>query len=353
MEVVAGDAGRARYFLKISTMDGKRLGHDLVRVKWDQVDSDDDGDECIRNQEVSKEYISQTPISAIAKQLDSAASIAGTIPILVLPHLGRDEDHGLFQYLDSINLRYHCRSDPYPIIAYAPGVPTSISPKAPKRRVTLDITTLLSFLADICNMSPRSIEYEKKHCPQVDQIEWETRSPILPTTIYPFLEDAGELITAPDVVSKMYNLLETIGSADEKQRAKILFGEVDSTNGSLIDQYNQLTLHPIPKSVPLPIKIIPIAQGFESPLSVDDLEKLSAEAAEIYNLAISHPEGTEVATANKQLAKLLRLHYFVERNAMGVYGRVLLHQPRSLRGFGQIVHLPMKELPAADEVVRL
>jgi hypothetical protein len=67
----------------------------------------------------------------------------------------------------------------------------------------------------------------------------------------------------------------------------------------------------------------------------------------VFNLAISLSEGSEVATANKQLAKVVRSYYFVDRNPMGVGGRVLLHQPRSLRGFGKLVHLPKKGLPSA------
>jgi hypothetical protein len=142
----------------------------------------------------------------------------------------------------------------------------------------------------------------------------------------------------------MNKLLETIGSDAEKQRAAILFGSTTVTNESLTQQYNHLTIYPIPSRIPLPIKIVPVPEDFVSPLSDEDLDKLSVEATEVYNLALSIPEGSEVATANKQLAKMVRTYYFVERNGMGVGGRVLLHQPRSLRGFGKIVHLPMKQL---------
>lgn len=344
VEVVAGDVCRTRYFLKISTMDEKRLGHELVRVQWDELDSDEDEEDCNRKREESEEeYIAQIPISVMARQLVSAADIAGATPILILPYLARDQNHGLFTYLSSIGLRYHCQSDEYPIFNYAPNAPLSNSPNIPPRRITLDITTLLSIVADVCNMPPYSIQYDKDTCAQIDQAEWEARCPTLPETIFPFLKTADELIAPSGVVSKMNKLLETIGSAAEKQRAAILFGKTSSTE-SLISQYNHLTIYPIPPSIPLPIKIVDVARDFVTPLSSEELEKLSIEATEVYNLAISIPGGSEVATANKQLSKMVRLYYFVERNAMGVGGRVLLHQPRSLRGFGRIVHLPMKEL---------
>jgi hypothetical protein len=193
-------------------------------------------------------------------------------------------------------------------------------------------------------MPPHSIQYDKDTCAQVDQTEWEARAPTLPGTIFPYLETADELITSPSVRAKMNKLLETIGSDAEKQRAAILFGSTTVTNESLTQQYNHLTIYPIPSRIPLPIKIVPVPEDFVSPLSDEDLDKLSVEATEVYNLALSIPEGSEVATANKQLAKMVRTYYFVERNGMGVGGRVLLHQPRSLRGFGKIVHLPMKQL---------
>ncbi len=336
IEVVAGDVCRTRYFLKISTMDEKRLGHDLVRMRWDELDSSDDEDEGNQGEDDGMDYIAQIPIAVLARQLVSAASIAGVTPILILPYLSRDHDHGLFTYLDSIGLRFHCQSDDSPIFDYAPNAPTRDSPNVPTRRIALDITTLLSVVADVCNMVPHSIKYDKDTSPQRDQAEWEARTPILPATIYPFFETADELIAPPGVVSKMNKLLKTIGTETEKQRAAILFGTTPSSNESLIDQYNYLTIHPVPSSVPLPVKVVDIPKNFVSPLLDEDLEKLSLEATEIYRLALSLPQGSEVATANKQLAKMIRLYYFVDRNAMGIGGRVLLHQPRSLRGFGKI-----------------
>jgi hypothetical protein len=336
VEVVAGDICRTRYFLKISTMDEKRLGHDLVRAQWDVLDSSDEDEECYGKEDDGMQYIAQIPIAVLARQLVSAASIAEATPILVLPYLSRDHDHGLFTYIRSIGLQFHCKSDELPIFDYAPNVLTPDSPNVPLRRIALDITTLLSVVADVCNMPPHSIKYEKDTSPQRDQAEWEARTPILPDTIYPFFETADELIAPPGVVSKMNKLLKTIGSETEKQRAAILFGTTPSSSESLVDQYNHFTIYPIASSVQLPIKTIDISKDFVSPLSKDELEKLSVEATEIYNLAISLPEGSEVATANKQLAKMVRLYYYVERNAMGIGGRVLLHQPRSLRGFGKI-----------------
>jgi Protein of unknown function (DUF1308) len=328
-------------------MDEKRLGHDLVRVQWDELDSEteEEGDECNgENDRDKEEYIAQIPVAVTARQLISAAEMAGTIPILILPYLSKGQDQGFFKYLDSIGLRYHCQSDDYPIFDYAPNVPTPQSPNIPSKRISLDITTLLSIVADVCNMPPHSIQYDKDTCAQVDQTEWEARAPTLPGTIFPYLETADELIIPPSVRAKMNKLLETIGSDAEKQRAAILFGSATVTNESLTQQYNHLTIYPIPSGIPLPIKIVPVPEDFVSPLSDEDLDKLSVEATEVYNLALSIPEGSEVATANKQLAKMVRTYYFVERNRMGVGGRVLLHQPRSLRGFGRIVHLPMKQL---------
>ena len=326
-------------------MDEKRLGHDLVRAQWDELGSSDEDEECNRNEDNGVEYIAQIPIAVLARQLISAASIAEATPILILPYLSRHHDHGLFTYLNLIGLRFHCQSDDLPIFDYAPNAPTADSPNVPPRRIALDITTLLSVVADVCNMPPHSIKYDKDTSPQRDQAEWEAHTPILPVTIYPFFETANELIAPPGVVSKMNKLLKTIGSETEKQRAAILFGTTPSSNESLVDQYNHLTIHPISPSVPLPIKIVDVPEDFVSPLSDEDLEKLSVEATEIYNLVISLPQGSEVATANKQLAKMIRLYYFVERNATGIGGRVLLHQPRSLRGFGKIVHLSMKGFP--------
>jgi hypothetical protein len=142
----------------------------------------------------------------------------------------------------------------------------------------------------------------------------------------------------------MNTLLETIGSETEKKRAAILFGKSSCTTEPLTDQYNRLSIYSMPSNVPLPVQIVSVDDGYESPLAEEDLEKLSVEASEVYNLSMSIEGGCEVATANKQLAKMIRGYYYVDKNAMGVSGRVLLHQPRSLRGFGKIVHLPMKEM---------
>lgn len=344
IEVIAGDVCSTRYFLKISTIDEKRLGHDLVRIQWDEFDSEDDEDEEHGDWEPEKRkgFIKDVPVARTARELVSAAILAGTTPVLMLPFLPKDSKHGLLEYLDSIGLRYHCKDDTYPIFDYAPGHPDSNSPNLPRRRITLDITTLLSVVADVCNMPPHSIQYDKDTHAQVDQAEWESHEPILPAVIFPYMDTAVELIAPPGVVSKMNKLLATIGSEEERQRAAVLMGTTTNSTESLTDQYNKLTIYPIPTTIRLPIKVVSPSEGFVSPLSEDDIEKLSDEATEVFNLVISLKEGSEVATANKQLAKMVRSHYFSERNPMGVAGRVLLHQPRSLRGFGKLVHLPMK-----------
>ena len=346
IEVIAGDICSARYFLKISTIDDKRLGHDLVKVQWDEFDSEDDEKEEGRSDlDRRKALVKDVPIAQTARELLSAAKLAGTIPILVLPFLSKDNKYGLLEYLDKLGLRYHCKSDSYPLFDYAPGVPTSISPNKPPRRIALDITTLLSIVADVCNMPPHSIQYDNDTHAQVDQAEWESHEPILPAVIFPYLDTADELIAPPGVLSKMNKLLATIGSDEERERAAILVGTTTNSSESLTDQYNKLTVYPIPSTMKLPIKTVPCAEGFVSPLSEDDIEKLSDEATEVFNLAISLPGGSEIATANKQLAKMVRSYYFVDRNTLGVGGRVLLHQPRSLRGFGKLVHLSMRGLP--------
>src|SRR6202022_749572 len=145
-------------------------------------------------------YIAQLPIAAMARQLQSAAEIAGTTAILVLPFLGKGHDHGLFDYLYSIGLRYRGQPDESPIFDYAPGIPAPVSPDLPPKRVALDITTLLSVVADVCNMPPHSIQYNKDTHTQVDQADWEARAPILLDTIFPFLKTAQELLAPPGVV---------------------------------------------------------------------------------------------------------------------------------------------------------
>jgi len=335
-------------------MDEKRLGHDLVRIQWDEVDSSDEEEdtdeakkaECNGSQE---DFISQTAVGVLARQLVSAADLSDATPILILPYLARGRDLGLFTYLDSIGLRYHCQSDEYPIFDFAPNVRTPLSTNAPPRRIALDITTLLSIVADVCNMDPKTIQYDKDTCAQVDQAQWEVRAPILPETIFPFLQTADELLAPRCVYSKMNTLLETIGSKTEKQRAAILFGKSSCTTEPLTDQYNHLSIYHISSKVSLPVRIASVDHEYESRLTEEDLEKLSVEASEVYNLSMSIEGGCEVATANKQLAKMIRGYYYVEKNAMGVGGRVLLHQPRSLRGFGKIVHLPMKEMHQLDK----
>src|ERR1700733_4332239 len=117
VEVVGGDYGRTRYFLKISTMDEKRLGHDLVRAQWDELDSEEDDDGCGTTEEQGG-FVAQIPMAVMARQLVSAAEIAGTTAILVLPYLAKGQDRGVFEYLDSIGLRYHCQTDHSPLFDY-------------------------------------------------------------------------------------------------------------------------------------------------------------------------------------------------------------------------------------------
>jgi hypothetical protein len=308
----------------VSTIDEKRIGHELIKTQWDGIDSDEEESPASRPTE-GMPYI---PTAILARQLVSASKIAGTVPIFVLPCIDEGNDHNLFEYLNSLGLRYHSRSHTGPIIDDKTVYPP---------RVALDITTLLSLVADICNMPPHSIEYERNSRAQVEQVESEACAASLPGAIYPYLQNADELITPPGVISKIHTLLETIGSDTEKQRAAIIL-QPKRSDEDKVKELGKLTIYQPSPTLPLPVKVIPVARNTISPLTEEEAEKLSPEAKEIYDLAISLSGGCEVATANKQLAKMVRAYYFVEQNSLGVNGRVLLHQPRSLRGYGKIVH---------------
>ena len=115
-------------------MDDIRLGHDLVKIQWDEFDSEEEDEEEGVSEKRRQVLIKDVPIARTARELVSAAELAGTTPILVLPFLSRVNEYGLLDYLDTLGLRYHCKSDTYPIVDYAPGIPTSTSPNLPPRR---------------------------------------------------------------------------------------------------------------------------------------------------------------------------------------------------------------------------
>jgi len=324
IDIIAGDATQKRYFIKVSTIDEKRIGHELIKATWDGMDSDEEDSESISGPTGA---ISHIPTAILARQLLSASRMAGAVPILVLPCVDRHDDHGLFQYLDSLHLRCHCGSDSGPVIN---GV---LSPQ----QIALDISTLISLISDVCNMPPHSIEFGRNPHPQVEQVESEASAPLLAGSIYPYLQTADELIITPGAISKINSLLEYMGSDTEKKRAAILLGQTTSDE-PLLSQWTRLTIYPPSPSLPLPIRIVHVQENMEAPLTEEEAEKLSPEAMELYDLALSYPGGCDVATGNKTLAKMIRAYYFVEQNSLGVSGRVLLHQPRSLRGYGKIIH---------------
>jgi hypothetical protein len=316
IDVIAGDASQRRYFIKVATIDSKRLGHDIIKTQWDELDSDDD-----ETHPSSTATISRTPIAILARQLHSTATSLDAIPVLILPYLSREDDLGLLPYLDSLPLKYHLPSTRTPLI------PSLSSPT----RVLLDITTILSMIADVCNSPPHTIHYDHNPRAQIEQCDAEAAFPILPNVVFPFLRGRREVLTTEGVREKIFGLLATLGSQTEVIRARALFGELDR------EEWRKVTIYPPPETLPLPIKVVPAPEDVK--LSEEEKEKVSTEAAELYSLAISIPGGGELATANKALAKMVRGYYFVEKNAVGVAGRVLLHQPRSLRGYGRIINI--------------
>lgn len=123
--------------------------------------------------------------------------------------------------------------------------------------LNVDCTLLLAMISDLSHY--KSILPSSEHHSAINrQIEIEKEHPLLPVELWPATVDR-ELLCTDEAAKRMREIVDTIGTDDEKTRTQILMGDhpfVDLDANALIEKFQELSDYQVPSQWRLPIKVV-------------------------------------------------------------------------------------------------
>ena len=128
--------------------------------------------------------------------------------------------------------------------------------------VNVDCTILLALVSDLSHYDAERILREaearepggKLHAAVIQQLRKEDEDQLLPKLLYPLLQD-HELVCTEEAAERMREIVDVIATDSEKERTAIFMGDVDQ--GDLHEKLSVTTIHAVPRTLKLPIKIVP------------------------------------------------------------------------------------------------
>lgn len=148
--------------------------------------------------------------------------------------------------------------------------------------VNIDCTLLLAIVSDLSHVKDITIS-PSFHRAIVRQIEVEKEQPLLPTELWPAM-GAHELLCTKEAAKRMREIVETIGTATEKERMGILLGNVPNDKldrESLIRKFQSLSDWQVPVDWVLPIRIVDAKPVIEAAKAAGKLPPVADEVAQV------------------------------------------------------------------------
>ncbi|QKX59239.1 uncharacterized protein TRUGW13939_06371 [Talaromyces rugulosus] len=277
-------------WLKISTISENRLLFEMAEKGWG-IDEDEDDPEELQNRTVLRNNDSDSDeddendqlelIKMATDMIKTARSIRvryknplaclmvpklveGRIPEIdrvlnTIRSLGVAVECGPKILPDFMNDKAFCNRDPDSLSAN--DLPLSTLLPNPFERFTntvnVDCTILLAIVSDLSHKH-RIAPSAHHHRAIVRQIEVEEEIPLLSAELWPAM-GSRQLVCTEEAVRRMKEIVDTIGTETEKKRTAIFFGEGDMQGldrEELLQQFQQVSDHRIPKQWQLPIKTV-------------------------------------------------------------------------------------------------
>ena len=178
--------------------------------------------------------------------------------------------------------------------------------------VNVDCTILLALVSDLSHYSSDTIPLQaasgakdgQPHPASVRQLKMEREEQLLPSVLYPLLQGKKMVCTA-EAARRMREIVDTIGTDDEKARTEIFMSDSSSTSSSaeLHSRLKLLTHHPIPGGLRLPIRVVSVQIDFSRLRPI--AEKVAAQLSEINKsvFLFGWQEGYTTISSNRAVAK--------------------------------------------------
>ena len=317
VDIVADDGLE---WIKVSTVAEKRLLFELAKEGWEgyYADSESDDDDNQTNCNLPAANGTNAPtleLVRLAQDLQTAAKetrVRFRHPRIrfVLPKIteGRLQDiDAIIADIRATGARVECGVPERLLDHPTSSVHMLHSPTTPlTTRLNIDCTILLALISDISHLPRTSLppcpnphSNGTYHSAIRHQIDVEEQSPFLLNDLYPILEDR-DLECTHVAANRMREIVDVMGTPDEKERAFILLGEgkyKGKSEDGLRCAMSQCSSHHVPANVRFPIKVVHFTpdmalscdRGDEarhdmSPMSAGSMETFKAVAEQLLDV---------------------------------------------------------------------
>lgn len=277
-------------WIKVSTVTETRLLFELAKAGWEGADSDSDSDDGqlvngLAHANVQEDVLQDTEsptqlqkdddddrveIIRQAEDLQKAALVHKVhykhpSITFILPKISQNPPAEILRILESIrstgaNVLLGPTSPPPDLYStFQNLVPDSFHDLTPT--LNIDCTILLALVSDLSHSATNPEPWFNKAISR--QVELEKREQLLPSTLWPAM--AGRtLVCTKEAAVRMNEIVNTIGTASERQRADLLLllpgqddDQAESTTEELRSAFAALSNYTIPSDWNLPIRVVP------------------------------------------------------------------------------------------------
>ena len=358
VDIVAYDGGE---WIKVSTVTEHRLLFELAKAQWEEADSSDSDDEHETSGPNDKDppidFVERMDLVRSADDLQRASQmhrirysnprvrivlpkISNPPPSQLLPLFDRLRSTGAILDFGSQDLP---KSTPeelqktiFPKLLPSPHPPLT-------KTLNIDCTILLAMVSDLSHKANHPILPSYNDAIK-RQIELETREHLLPSSLWPAMADRA-LICTSEAAQRMREIVDTIGTPDERARTELLLESDDNDarpelGDALRAAFAKLSDYPIPSTFLIPIKIVPSIDlsEFQAAIASNKVlpiaESIADELTEINRSVFLYGwvKGFTTVSSNRAVAKWIESAIEKAGNR-GVGPEIWLREPaRSLLG---------------------
>ncbi|KAI4728474.1 hypothetical protein E4T49_03772 [Aureobasidium sp. EXF-10728] len=310
VDVVAGDGLE---WFKVSLLTNNRLLFDKAKLGWeDASSSDDEEDEEGQQDKVAppEDNEDDVPLVKMTKDLVRAAKevrIRTRSPriTLVLPKLKEGEVAEIDKILNQLRdlgVRLLSSSSAYPSVPFESVMPHLLTdPFATfTPSLNIDCTILLALVSDFSHCSVTTEPWFHRALKR--QVEIEDEENLLPNLLYPALANR-QLLCTDEAARRMREIVDTIGTAGEKQRTKLFMGDTELSSAQVREELEKQSRFEVPESLKLPIVTqVPDEEPTTLPLSAKAVKE---QLTSINQSVFLHgwARGITTVTSNRTVVK--------------------------------------------------
>lgn len=271
-------------WVKVSTINSKRILYDLARRGWAADSSDEENLDWIDDDDDEPDGILKQALSLVKASIATRSKYQHPKVRFVLTRIARGEskevDHVL-RSIEAMGIVVETADMLHTPPPFGPQILAKmvVNPFASfSDTINVDCTMLLAFISELSHNS--KVETKDWHIEAIrKQIELEKEDQLLLSKLWPACA-SRKLVCTADAAKRMYEIVDLIGTESEKNRTKFLMdrnGDV-LTHEERITGFQELSEYKVPKTWQLPILTIDA--------DIDDMKRRVPADLDVVNLVM-------------------------------------------------------------------